>query len=279
MSEELLSLLPLDVAGCNAKLGAEALLHLLDQSSLSELSFLAPDCREIGSEHGRYATIDTIVPMTRNPRHFGRIALFHAFNDLYAKGVTPADICISLAFTKSQIDSGLARTIVDEITKTVSEMRVHIAKGHTYLTNDVSITISAIGTRASSILHVRNDHQYNIVLSKPLGSSLAYHLGTVLVNQCLASISENNMLLNHGALINQLQACYAGTTDISGFGLLGHLASAVAQEKWALNLFLSQIPIVDGLLDIPQLGSLSNCAARRNENDFEKHCTWESHLP
>src|SRR5581483_12338540 len=71
--------------------------------------------------------------------------------------------------------------------------------------------------------------------------------------------------------------CLSGTTDISGFGLIGHLVALARSEECEVEIDISQIPFFDGISDF-SMEIIRNCSAQRNQDDFEDLCSWQNNI-
>jgi selenide, water dikinase len=269
----LLGISPLDSAGCNAKLRARDLLGLLsgDLSAIGSLagdSFPTSGCKEL------LFTVDTILPVTRNPRNFGRIGVFHALNDLHAEGAAAEDICISYGFDTAAIEDGCAKEIIAGADRSISETGAKLSKAHSFLSTDISISVAAIGTRKSSREIVCAEKSYAVILTKPLGAAMGCFLGEIQDDKALVNASEQLMLQGHHRILDVLRNhCVHGTTDITGFGLIGHLACLAVRESLEIEINEAAVPILPALSRISNASNLRNCSAIRNREDFREY--WE----
>jgi len=264
---------PLDSAGCNAKLRARDLLTLLSSGG-SAIGSLARDSFPTSRSKDILFTIDTILPVTTNPEHFGHIAVLHAINDLHAEGAHAEDVCISYGFDTTTVEDGCAKQIVAGAEAAVRATKGSLSKAHSFLSSDISISVSAIGARKPGRKSCLNDKDYAVVLTKPLGGAMGCFVGEIHEDAALVEASEKLMLQGHHSILELLRDhCIDGTTDVTGFGLVGHLACLAVRESLRIEIDQSSIPILAGLSRISNSSALRNCSAVRNREDFQQH--WE----
>ena len=259
--------------GCNAKMRAADLLHVI--GSQGDFAKLAPDCGKFPFGEGAFFTIDTVFPITTSATLFGRLAVLHSLNDLFAKGANATDVCLSYGIDLANASNNTCQSIMAGAESALRELSVRISKAHTYISDSISLTVAAIGVRKRPERLMSNGNTYALILTKPLGASLGSYLGSVAGSGDLSTSSEMVLSLSHGLLVDNVRDhCFAGTTDISGFGLIGHLVSLSASERCTISVASSSVPLVSGLLEASGLDSTTNCSAERNKEDFEDGCRW-----
>lgn len=264
-------------SGCSSKIRASDLSSLLGISGNDLYQTLAKDCGRLGKSQHLYSSIDTISPITRDPGTFALIALCHAVSDLYAAGVSPLSACMSIGLTSPVIRSGDGTRIVNAMNSGLASQRITLAKAHSYLSEETHLTLALVGSSPKPLRRLQKNTRYSIVLSKELGASTACHQGWLLGKQDLVAASEKLMTQGHGSLLSVIRNyCSVGTTDISGFGLLGHIVILAFSNQCRVSIDYSAIPFFEGLDEL----ALRNpaCSAQRNEEDFEENLCWKTSL-
>lgn len=265
-------------SGCGAKIRAQDLLKILNKQNPEDISMLSPDGERLSISKTLYSSIDTISPVTRNARVFGSIAVSHAFNDLHAIGVRPTDACVSFGLDQTLISSGEATSIINGVNQILSETKVRLCNAHTYVSNETFITITLMGIRRIPPKVMEAQKKYALILTKELGAATICHLAWISNRKNMIPPSEDVMSHHHQSLLKVFtRYCLFGTTDISGFGLIGHLVILARSEKSELEIDISQVPFVDGMDDF-STELIQNCSAQRNQIDFEDLCSWKSNI-
>ena len=268
--------MPLDInmqlAGCSAKLRASKLSRLL---SLKSVGDLFADTGKIDSYSNLRFTIDTILPITLDLGLFGKISLFHALSDLIATGAYPKGICLSLGLGLS-LTLEEARILEQSIINTLKINNISLVNGHTYTCDNSSITVCAIGELKREQSKILEDETYYLILNKPIGGALSLAAGYLLNNEELIQSGRQLVSINPMAFTNLVSnLCVQGSTDISGFGLLGHIVTMANCFKVSVQINSSLIPINPyAIKAIEAMGP--ECSSSRNMTDFNKYCDWRN---
>ncbi len=274
-----LKLPELGLSGCSAKVGSRDLLKLLRLPYPNHIPFLAPDSNSLSSFASLYTSIDTLLPMTRNPSNFARIAVLHSFADLYAVGARPTDACVSFGLDNESIKNNDGQSILEGASSTFKAADVKLCKAHTFRCSQTQITIAVTGKLERPLKTMELGKDYALILTKEIGAGIGCHLGWINNVPGLVSACERAMLQDHGAAAADIiSACHIGTTDISGFGLLGHLAILSESGKCEIRVKVSDVPFVEGYPQLPTRFP-NNCSAQRNQEDFDDLCSIKCSLP
>lgn len=248
-------------AGCGGKLGARALAAVLhevfgdyrpEDASISTL----PAATLVQSTDLLRAPID-------DPWLFGRIATLHALNDLFAMGAVPhsLQLALSLPYGAPALQENDLRQLLQGVLSVCREHGVELSGGHSAEGEALTLALTVNGTPGMRTLHKRALQEGQVlVLGKALGSGviLAAHMqqrcpGPVLeaalavMNRSQAA--EAQWLLQHGAT-----AC----TDITGFGLLGHLSEMLQGSGLRVHLDMAAIPLLGGARALADCGIRSS---------------------
>ena len=234
------------------------------------------------------ATTDFFMPIVDDPFDFGRIAATNAISDVYAMGATPI---MALALVGMPLDK-LPMAVVQDVLAggaAVCEMiGIAIAGGHSIDTPEPIYGLAVLGLIEPKHIKCNNSAKPGdvLVLGKPLGVGI---LSAALQKNKLDSVGYAELLgvttqLNAvGADLAKLDGINA-MTDVTGFGLLGHLLEICRGSKLAASLELGEVPILPSASRLAQLG-LNTGAAGRNwlsyghEVVLPKHTpAWQKHL-
>ncbi|BCA53725.1 selenide, water dikinase [Nitrospira sp. KM1] len=261
-------------SGCSSKLRATDLVNVLDLSAPNGFAALSGDSGPLNFNSRLVSTIDTITAMTRTPEVLGKVAVTHAFGDIYASGATPTDANFSLGLDHSAVKSGDGASLAQSIRKTLSVAGVGLTKAHTYQSSLIEITLSVVGRRNKLFPAMRKSLEYDLVLTKPLGAGTVCHDAWLREDRSLILKSEHTLQVDHRPIRHALlDSCIRGTTDISGFGLLGHLIILAYAQICTVEVSFASLPFMKEL-DAAIAHTSGNCSARRNEEDFDDYCDW-----
>jgi selenide,water dikinase len=183
-----------------------------------------------------------------DPYDFGRIAACNALSDVYAMGGKPLLALSILGWPTEKIALSEAKLVLKGAEDVCKAAGIHIAGGHSIETSEPLFGLSVNGIVAKKNIKKNNtagpgDFLY---LSKPLGLGL---LSNALKHKVLSTEGYNTLIdlacrLNtEGILLGQMDTVTA-VTDVTGFGLLGHLTEMLGEDKGAI-LERSKLPVLD----------------------------------
>ena len=204
-------------------------------------------CPENGP--GLVFTVDFITPIVDEPEAFGAIAASNSLSDVYAMGGEPMVALAICGFP----DDTLAKDVLARILRggrdKAAEAGCAIVGGHTVLDPELKYGLAVIGTvdPARALLQTRARAGDRLVLTKPIGTGIAAQaikartLPTADIARVIALMSELNRDAKNAAL-----ACGAhAATDVTGFGLLGHLHNLASASGLAAQVRASAVPVLD----------------------------------
>ncbi len=213
-------------------------------------------------------TVDVFTPIVDDPYTFGQIAAANALSDVYAKGGRPL-LALNIAGFPRKLSLDILAEILRGGADKAAEAGVSIVGGHTIDDPEpkygLAVTglvhparfISNAGARAGDVLF----------LTKPLGIGVI----TTGIKQektppAVAAEAVRVMnLLNRAASEAMVQTGVHAATDITGFGLLGHLHEMVAASGTGARLSAGAIPVIDGAADLARRGALAGGTTRNLE--------------
>ena len=194
------------------------------------------------------ATTDFFMPIVDDPHDFGRIAATNAISDVYAMGATPILALAILGMPINTLPLEFIRRIMAGGADVCREAGVALAGGHSIDSPEPIYGLAVIGVVAPAHLK-RNDTARPgdaLILGKPLGVGV---LGAALKKGLLDAAGYAEMLavttrLNDvGQRLGTLEAVHA-MTDVTGFGLLGHLLEICRGSKLAARLQFDRLPVL-----------------------------------
>jgi selenide,water dikinase len=205
-------------------------------------------------------TADVIAPIVDDPYDFGRIAATNSLSDIYAMGGTPR-FALNLAFFPSD---DLPVEVLERILKggsdTCAAAGVAIVGGHTVRDKELKYGLSVTGeVDAQHVLsNKKGTAGERLVLTKALGTGV---LGTAIKGG-IASSEEHRAavdsmtLSNAAAMRAALQHGVRCATDVTGFGLLGHLRNILRASNLGAEIKLSDLPLLPGALEHAAAGKV-----------------------
>ncbi|HEU4354770.1 MAG TPA: selenide, water dikinase SelD [Actinomycetota bacterium] len=273
-------------AGCGCKLGPSDLVSLLSTLDLS-----APNAEVlVGTDTGDdaavvrlpggqalIATLDFFTPIVDDPYDWGRIAATNALSDVYAMGGRPLLALNVVNWPVDDLPLEMLGRVLQGGIDAARSAGVAVLGGHSITDPEPKYGMVAIGLADPGRI-VRNsavragDHLF---LTKPIGLgivSTAVKRGVAdegLVERAVELMTT----LNDRAAEAMLEAGVVAATDVTGFGLLGHLQRMLAASVVAARVDASAVPLIDGVLDLARDGVLPG-GTGRNHAFVDPHVDW-----
>jgi selenide,water dikinase len=265
-------------AGCGCKLGAADLLpivrtlpaptdpRLLVGTPTGDDAAVYKLTDEIALVH----TIDFFTPLVDDPYDFGRIAAANALSDVYAMGGVPVTAMNVVAFPLEQLGGDVLGAILRGGLDVVTEAGASVVGGHSIKDDEPKYGLAVTGTvhpdrvvtnaggRAGDVL----------VLTKPLGvGAIVTAAKHGAADAALVAAAVDVMVrLNARASEAALAAGVHAMTDVTGFGLLGHLHNVARESGLAAEVDAAAVPAIDGVEALLRAeGAVSGGSARNAE--------------
>ena len=202
-------------------------------------------------------TVDFFPPIVDDPFTFGEISAANALSDVYAMGGVPLTALNIVGFPDN-LDKSILVEILKGGASKCSEAGVLIVGGHTVtdLEPKYGLAVTGTVTPGSQVSNSGAQEGDLLVLTKPLGTGIittAGKQGTV-DQEILDNAIELMASLNKGAAIAMVIAGANACSDITGFGLLGHLKEICESSKVNARLALRDIPVIEGVMDLVDQG-------------------------
>jgi selenide,water dikinase len=219
------------------------------------------------SELALISTVDFFPPMVEDGRLFGQIAATNALSDIYAMGGQPL-LALSLVNFPQDLDPAILGEILAGAAETVQRAGACLAGGHS-----IYDPLPKFGLAVTGLAHPERIRRNNtleigdaLILTKPLGVGLilsAYRAKVALEEDFARAVASMTRLNDQAARVMS-QFPTRAATDVSGFGLLGHLAEMAGQD-FAIGLDFASIPILPGASRYAT-EFLTSALAQRNRN-------------
>ena len=255
---------------------------LVDASSRDDAAVYRLGGEGEGDGRALVVTLDFFTPIVDDPHDFGRIAAANALSDVYAMGAKPLFALNLLSFPRGLLGEGIAEEIVRGGADKAREAGIPVLGGHSIDDAEPKYGMVVVGeVDADSMLaNHRARPGDDLVLTKPLGSGIvatAVKKG-VCPPDVLAGAVAVMARLNRAAAEAALAAGVRAATDVTGYGLTGHLGSMLRASGAAARIDAAAVPLLDGALALARAGHVPG-GTRRNQEDGAGSVTVASHVP
>ncbi len=219
---------------------------------------------QINEEQAIVATTDFFMPIVDNPFDFGAIAATNAISDVYAMGGTPLFALAIVGMPINILPLDQIKKILEGGEDTCKRAGIPIAGGHTIDSLEPIYGLCVVGLVNPKLLK-RNigaqtgDH---IVLGKPLGVGIycsALKRGFLKDEDYKELLSKMTQLNIVGKNLSSLKGVHA-LTDITGFGLLGHLLEICKGSHVGADLHFNKIPLLKKTMEFVELGYVTGAS-------------------
>lgn len=267
--------------GCAAKLSPAELstiLRSVPKQSLPELmtdmgSFEDAAVYKVSEDVAIIQTVDFFPPLVDDPFLYGRIAATNALSDIYAMGGKPIFALNILCFPTCDFPLEIAQQILAGGATAVAEAGAVLAGGHSIQSPEPIYGLSVTGLiHPQQVLSNGGARAGDaVVVSKAIGSGIALlaEKGGLLAESSRKALFDSLCQLNAGALAAARKYDLHATTDITGFGLAGHLHEMAKAASLELRVKAKAIPLFAGVLEFAELGLVPG-GSYGNRKAYEK---------
>ena len=256
-------------AGCGGKVGTDLLQQVLMEVT-GATEFAPEDAAQFAvSGNALIQTVDQIKSPIDDPYLFGRIATLHALSDAFAMNAAPtsAQLMINLPYAGERIQKLEMQALMRGVLETLEQHNCTLLGGHTAEGQDLSVGLVVNAEPNDQPLFKKDGLQSGdyLVLSKPLGTGvlLAAHMQAVARGDWLGATVAAMAQSNQSAANVFAGLGVRGCTDITGFGLVGHLIEMLRSAGLSAQLSLEKIPLLNGALELSKQG-ISSSLYRQN---------------
>ncbi|HEY0752558.1 MAG TPA: selenide, water dikinase SelD [Ktedonobacteraceae bacterium] len=277
--------------GCAAKIEPGVLQHILDR-----LNIAAPDESLHMSQREDVGitsipagltqlvqSVDTITPVSDDPHTFGAIAAAHALSDLYAKGAAPLAGLLMLSLPSLLVPAEIASAILQGAIDKLHEAGASFLGGHTIASQELQLGLAVTGMLSRPLISKAASQPSDLlVLTKPLGTGIvitalkSQHAGFAIddfTSESVASATSQMLTLNAQAAQALREVPVHACTDVSGFGLLGHLNEMLMPAGLSACIHLRSVPLIPGVARLAELDILS-AGGERNAAFLWSNCSF-----
>ena len=227
----------------------------------------------IAPDRALVATVDFFTPIVDDPTEFGAIAAANALSDVYAMGARPLFALGITAFPREKLSTGLLEKIVAGGAAKMTEAGIAVVGGHSVDDPEPKFGYAVIGeVHPDRIIgHDGARAGDSLYLTKPLGSGLV--ATAIKRGLCPPDLEreaiEVMMTLNRRASEAMVAAGATAATDVTGYGLIGHLSNL----KGGADIYLEKVPFMNGISELVKRDLFPD-GSRRNHAAFRDQVDW-----
>lgn len=273
-------------AGCGCKLSSAELgralgamrLPIPTRAEVMVDSSSADDAGvfRLGPDLTLVQTLDFFTPIVDDPSTWGRIAATNALSDVWAMGARPVTALNIVAWPRAALGWDLLGEVLDGAASVLADAECALVGGHSIDDDEPKFGLSVTGLAHPDEL-LTNDAARpgdRLVLTKPLGVGVL----TTAVKRGMADRTAEDRATawmcrtNRDAAQAAVAAGVRCATDVTGFGLVGHLSEVVRASGVAAELDLDAVPVIDGVRELVAGGAIAG-GSQRNLDDTD-HVDW-----
>jgi len=247
-------------AGCGCKISPGVLEGILKSKSLNHTFpnlLVGNDTKDdaavfdLGNGSSIISTTDFFMPIVDDPFDFGAIASVNAISDIYAMGGKPLMAIAILGWPIDKIDAEVAQVVLEGSRKICLEAGIPVAGGHSIDNPEPLFGLAVTGTVKNEHIKRNNTAKEGdlIYLTKPLGVGIittAQKHG-IVKDEDLKTATRSMLTLNTiGEKMGELPYI-TSMTDVTGFGLLGHLLEICEGSNLSAEIEFDKIPLFSNL--------------------------------
>ncbi|MCB1005871.1 MAG: selenide, water dikinase SelD [Acidimicrobiales bacterium] len=273
-------------AGCGCKLSAAELRSALDAMRVPLPTrpevMVDPSSADdagvfrLGDDVALVQTLDFFTPIVDDPATWGRIAATNALSDVWAMGGRPITALNIVAWPRAALGWELLGEVLDGAASVLADAGCALVGGHSIDDDEPKFGLSVTGVVHPEQLLTNDAAQPGdrLVLTKPLGVGVL----TTAVKRGLAGRAAEDRAVdwmchpNRSAAEAAVAAGIRCATDVTGFGLVGHLSEVLRASGAAAELEVASVPVIDGVRELVEAGAVAG-GSQRNLDDTD-HVDW-----
>ena len=203
-------------------------------------------------------TVDFFTPIVDDPYWFGQIAAANAISDVYAMGGVPKTAMNIMAFPLKEMDLAIFRQIIQGGLDKMKEAGVVLVGGHSIEDNELKYGLSVTGFVHPDRILTKHNLKIGdcLILTKPLGTGIINTAikGGLASSETVETTTRLMATLNKGAAEIMRDFPVNACTDITGFGLIGHIAEMLVSSGLGVCLRSRDIPVIEKALEYAEMG-------------------------
>jgi len=245
---------------------------LVDTSTVDDAAVyrIAPD-------RALVATVDFFTPIVDDPYDYGRISATNALSDIYAMGARPLFALNVVGFPRDLLGEDLLGEILRGGSDVARAAGIPIVGGHSVDDPEPKYGLCAIGEVHPDRI-IRNSTARAgdaLILTKPIGTGI---IATAIKHdaappESVRAAVASMVTLNRGGSEAMQKAGVSAATDVTGFGLLGHLHSMLRASGVGARIHATSVPLLPGAIELAAQGFVPG-GTHRNLQDLAAHVRW-----
>lgn len=257
---------PMHCAGCGSKIGPELLSDTLKELSIFPNKNFDTDLTQ--AEDAPVAGVINNVSLLQSMDGFrafsddyyklGVATTHHAVNDLYAMGLQPtsAQVWANLKFEHPRLTQRDFKRLMQGVTETLLHHETTLVGGHS--TEGLETHIALVVNATGDSYWQKNALQEGdwLLLNKPLGTGiiLAADAQSVATTQSIKALWSHLLQSNRAFFLALKNKKIHAATDVTGFGLIGHLLEMVKETQYCVKITTNNVPLISGALELSRQG-------------------------
>lgn len=271
--------------GCACKLRPQELEKILKEMSAGSDPNILIDTRNsddaavyrINETTAIVQTVDFFTPVVDEPYEFGAIAAANALSDIYAMGAKPLFALNIAGFPSNRLPMEVLRVILKGAADKAREAGISILGGHTVDDPEPKYGMVVTGFVHPDKIWVNSGAKEKdaIILTKPVGTGIL----TTALKRGLLDNKTKTEVISVMAELNKKAADIIGKytihacTDITGFGLIGHLSEVTVASRVNVELFAVRVPVFEEIANLAAANIVPGGSVN-NLNHFSRHVLW-----
>ena len=274
-------------AGCGCKIAPQILEQILQSNSSfpNDKKLLVGNSSkddaavyDLGNGTALISTTDFFMPIVDDAADFGKIASANAISDVYAMGGKPLLAVAILGWPVEKLPVELAQKVLEGAREICLQAGIPLAGGHS-----IDSTEPIFGLAVTGIVDIKNLKQNNtakegdyLFLTKPIGVGIlatAQKRGLLSAELLQLLTTQLTALNSIGEQLGKLTSVTA-ITDVTGFGLLGHLIEMAEGSNLSAEIYYNKLPILDGATDFLKQRIVPD-ATYRNWNSYSTKVSFD----
>jgi len=256
-------------AGCGCKISPhdlELILKTKNKSFFDKNLLVGNETKDdaavydIGNEMCIISTTDFFTPIVDDAYDFGRISATNAISDIYAMGGKPIMAIAILGWPLEKLPAEIASQVIEGAREMCTKAHISLAGGHSIDIHDPIFGLAVTGIVNKSNIKQNSTAEYDckLYLTKPIG------IGILSTAEKKSLITENHkkIIIDLMTTLNTVGEqfakldCVKAMTDVTGFGLLGHLLEMCEGSNLNAIINYNNIPLIDGLKEYIDLKAI-----------------------
>jgi selenide,water dikinase len=228
---------------------------------------------DMGDGRALVQTVDVFSPSVDDPYVFGQVAAANSVSDVYAMGGTPLTALSIVGFPIRMVPDDVLQAILRGGIDKMGEAGVSVIGGHSIKDNELKAGFAVTGVIDPARMMTNGAVRPGdvLVLTKPIGTGIIAFAAQIdrAPEGAIEAAAASMTALNRAAAECMLEVGAHACTDVTGFGLMGHLAEMAASSRVDVEIVWDDIPLLPGVLECAGQGIFSGAVERNRESSGE----------